>query len=217
MATRLSQLTIMQEQNTETEPVTENEEVLENEKVEENSEESEDAQESISEDPSGVEAELANLKDSLLREKAEFANYRKRTAAEKVQISKYATGSLLEKLLPALDSMEQLLSSKEAASGQGNLDQFFQGAELIQKQLLQTFQDEGLELLNPVGEEFDPSCMEALGMGESPEVTVDTVNQVYQKGYKIDQKIIRPARVFVQKPASTGESQDDNNEKENSN
>ena len=147
MAIRLSQLYIMQEQNTETEPVTENEEVLEKEKVEENSEESQDPQESSSEDPAGVEAELANLKDSLLREKAEFANYRKRTAAEKVQISKYATGSLLEKLLPALDSMEQLLSSKEAASGQGSLDQFFQGPNLSKNSYYKHFKMKGSSYL----------------------------------------------------------------------
>jgi molecular chaperone GrpE len=207
----------MQEQKFETQSETDKKPELNREDAEQGSENEEVSEELTNNENSDIETELASLKDSLLREKAEFANYRKRTAAEKVQISKYATGSLLEKLLPALDSMEQLLSSKDAAANQGNLEQFYQGAELIQKQLLQSFQDEGLELLNPVGEEFDPAIMEALGMGESPEVTVETVNQVYQKGYKIDQKIIRPARVFVQKPVSTEEPSEYNEETENSN
>lgn len=207
----------MQEQKFETQSETDKKAELNREDAEHGLENEEVSEELTNNENSDIETELASLKDSLLREKAEFANYRKRTAAEKVQISKYATGSLLEKLLPALDSMEQLLSSKDAAANQGNLEQFYQGAELIQKQLLQSFQDEGLELLNPVGEEFDPAIMEALGMGESPEVTVETVNQVYQKGYKIDQKIIRPARVFVQKPVPTEEPSEYNEETENSN
>lgn len=163
-------------------------------------------------DQSELNAEIASLKDALLREKAEFSNYRKRTASEKVQISKYAAGSLLEKLLPSLDSIEQLLSAKEAAVNSGNLDQFFEGAVLIQKQILQTFQDEGLELLDPTGDEFDPNLMEAIGMQESPDVQVETVQKVYQKGYRIDQKLIRPARVFVHKPTAQAVEKDESPE-----
>lgn len=145
--------------------------------------------------------ELEEAKQSLLRERAEFSNYRKRTQGEKDGIRSQATVQLLSDLLPVFDSFEQLASSHDS-SGDEKLKPFIDGVALIQKQMWSVFSEKGVQEVHPLGEEFDPNKMEALSVQESEDVDKESVTQVFQKGYLLGDKVIRPARVMLARPAA---------------
>ena len=174
----------------------------------------EDPSEDPSEDIDELTREVSKLKDDLLRERAEFINYRKRVVQEKVDMESFLMVRVVESMLPVLDAFDQLFSSAagpESAKekSEKNLDNFIEGAKLIQKQLVDVFQKYGVEEFNPRGGPFDPGSMEALHSKESDKVSSDTVSQVYQKGYKINERLIRAARVAVLKPLKTGGGKND--------
>ncbi|GEM_PF-766415 len=145
-----------------------------------------------------LENDINSLKNYLSRERADFTNYKKRTLTEKEELKYFISGNLLSSLLPAMDSFDQLFSQNK--NQENSLDKFIEGVKMIQRQIISTFQEYGLETIDPAGEEFNPSSMEALNMTESGDVEKETVTGVFQKGYKIKDKIIRPARVMVAKP-----------------
>lgn len=168
----------------------------------------EETENSVSENADQKLEEISKLADSykndLLRERAEFTNFRKRVVQEKAQLTEAVAGQLLNQLLPALDSFDQFFSSSEKkAQEDSGLRTVLDGVKLIHKQILSVFTDSGVEEYNPVGEEFDPSAMEALSMTESDKVDKECVSQVFQKGYRIQGKVIRPARVVVTRPAQS--------------
>ncbi len=145
-----------------------------------------------------LENDVHTLKSYLSRERADFTNYKKRTLTEKEELKYFISGNLLSALLPAMDSFDQLFSQNK--NQENSLDKFIEGVKMIQRQIISTFQEYGLETIDPAGEEFNPSSMEALNVTESGDVEKETVTGVFQKGYKIKDKIIRPARVMVSKP-----------------
>lgn len=147
-----------------------------------------------------LKEQVSELKDSILRERAEFANYRKRVSKEKLDIEKMTAGKIVEEMLPALDSFDQILSTD---GSQANIENYKEGVVLIRKQLWAVFEKFGVEEFNPEGEEFDPNTMEALSMVENPEVEKETVQQVFQKGYRAGSKMLRAARVVVARPVSS--------------
>ncbi len=156
--------------------------------------------------------QVNNFKNDLQRERAEFINYRKRVVQEKFEMEGSIMAKIVDTMLPALDAFDQLLSSFEENSEE-NLDNFLRGAELIQKQLIGAFQKYGVEEFNPKSDQFDPGSMEALHSQESDEVSTDMVSEVYQKGYKINGRLIRAARVSVLKPKKrTSEEKEKKNE-----
>lgn len=154
-----------------------------------------------------------SYKNDLLRERAEFTNFRKRVVLEKAQLSEAVSGKILSQLLPALDSFDLFFSSSEKkAETDTALKSVLDGAKLIHRQILSVFTDAGVEEYNPLGEEFDPSSQEALSMIESETAEKETVSQVFQKGYRIQGKVVRPARVVVTRPASAKiQSNEENN------
>ncbi|MBX3724268.1 MAG: nucleotide exchange factor GrpE [Turneriella sp.] len=147
-----------------------------------------------------LKRQIANLTGDLQRERAEFSNFRKRAQTEKAQQAAQSSARLLTDLLPALDALDQFFSvyGPKAEADQG-LKAIVDGVGLVQKQISRVFTEAGVEEFNPVGEEFNPSMMEALSMLEG-DVDKDTVAQVFQKGYRIDGRVIRAARVVVTKP-----------------
>lgn len=147
-----------------------------------------------------LKKQIANLTGDLQRERAEFSNFRKRAQTEKAQQAAQSSARLLTDLLPALDALDQFFSvyGPKAEADQG-LKAIVDGVGLVQKQISRVFTEAGVEEFNPVGEEFNPSMMEALSMLEG-DVDKDTVAQVFQKGYRIDGRVIRAARVVVTKP-----------------
>lgn len=202
--------------NTETKNEETPEELKAEQEIEENNPEQQanEPQENVAEiadtnssgnDPQADSLTRENLKlnDLIMRERAEFANYKKRTSQEMLQMEGKIAGKVLHDMLPAFDAFDQLISS--SFSGEANVESFMQGSKLIRKQLWQIFEDLGIEEINPEKEGFDPQIMEALSFKESDEVESETVTEVYQKGYKFKDKIIRPARVAVSKPAAKKE------------
>lgn len=159
-----------------------------------------------------LKEEIESLKNNLQRERAEFANFRKRTMQERLSLSGMEAGKLLTALLPALDSFDSLLAAEA-----GSLQNFIEGTELIRKQILSVFAEKGVQEFEPQGQEFDPEKMEALSVQESDEVSKEVVSQVFQKGYLLDGKVLRAARVVVARPVektTAKESEDNENNQE---
>ncbi len=129
----------------------------------------------------------------LQRLKAEFDNYRKRTQKEKEDAAKYASESIIISLLPVLDNFERAVESSQAST---DFDALSQGVKMIQKQLLRVLEDEGLKIIEAVGQEFDPNLHDALLREETGDKD-NIVLAELQKGYFLKDKVIRPSKVKV--------------------
>ncbi len=135
--------------------------------------------------------EAAKLREAMLRLKAEMDNREKRLEREMIKTRKFAVERLVGDLIPVLDSMDQALASAEGAGTEG--------LQLTRKQALQVLAGHGLEVLDPLGERFDPTWHEAIATQPSESDADDTVLQVLQKGYRLNERLVRPARVIVAK------------------
>ena len=163
------------------------------EKVEETAQEPEqEAKEPTAEEK--LTEELKAEKDKYLRLCAEYDNYRKRISAEKLQIYDDATARAIKELLPLADSMTNALSQFE---GKDVPEEFKKGMELIAQQLSQCFEKLKVEPFCEIGDAFDPELHNAVSMTEDESLPQNSVAAVYQKGYKIGDKIIRHAMVVV--------------------
>ena len=130
----------------------------------------------------------------MLRMRADMENREKRMEREMAKTRKFALESLMRDLIPVLDSMDQALAASTAsASG----DAVREGLELTMKQALKVLDEHGLEVLDPVGQSFDPSWHEAVATQPSGDAPADSVLQVLQKGYRLNERLVRPARVIV--------------------
>ncbi|MCW9028925.1 MAG: nucleotide exchange factor GrpE [Kangiella sp.] len=138
--------------------------------------------------------EAAENKDLALRTKAEAENIRRRAENDVVSARKYAIEKFAVELLAVVDSIEQGLQLK-AESEESKAIQ--DGMELTLKMTLSTLEKFGVEQLNPLEEVFDPQLHEAMTMVPSPEHESNTVIDVFQKGYTLNGRLIRPARVVV--------------------
>ena len=141
-----------------------------------------------------LKAELAAANDRNLRLMAEFDNFRRRSAREQLEIIETANGKLLEKLSEVLDNFERAFAAENKAK---DLETFEKGMQMIHDQFAKVLTDAGLEQLDPTGEEFDPNCHEALMQQPSEEVPENHVVTVFMKGYKLKNKILKPAKVIV--------------------
>lgn len=141
-----------------------------------------------------LKAELAAANDRNLRLMAEFDNFRRRSAREQLDIIETANGKLLEKLSEVLDNFERAFSAENKAK---DLETFEKGMQMIHDQFAKVLSDAGLEQLDPTGQEFDPNCHEALMQQPSEEIPENHVVTVFMKGYKLKNKILKPAKVIV--------------------
>lgn len=141
-------------------------------------------------------AELAMCKDAALRARADLDNYRKRVAREKEDAIRYANNSLLESLLPILDNFELGLEAAKNSSDAGGI---IQGLEMVRKQLEDFLRDHGVEIVDAVGDRFDPHLHEAVAHEPSMGVADGTVVRQLRKGFKLKDRLIRPASVVVSK------------------
>ncbi|MDI9471305.1 MAG: nucleotide exchange factor GrpE [Bacillota bacterium] len=140
--------------------------------------------------------ELEALKDKHLRLQAEYQNYRSRTQKEKEALLSYANEKLLLHLLPVLDNFARAKSIMGQIEGG---EAFTEGIELIERSLDEFVKKESLEPLEAVGEAFDPNMHHAVLMEEAEGTPEGIVLEVLQTGYKLRDKIIRPAMVKVSK------------------
>jgi molecular chaperone GrpE len=138
--------------------------------------------------------------DKYLRLFAEFENYRTRSAKEQLEIINTANGKLLARLSEVKDNFERAFAEENKT---GDLAAFEKGMKLIQEQFSKILSDFGLEIIDPVGEPFDPNLHEALMNQASETIPEGTIIQVFQKGYKIKNKLLKVAKVIVSsgKPA----------------
>jgi molecular chaperone GrpE len=138
-----------------------------------------------------LRAERESLIDRLARLQAEFENSRKRAAKEQQEFKDYAAADAIKGLLPALDSFERALQTSTEKSDLRN------GVELIYKQLLDALQKLGLRPVPAKGEPFDPRVHEAIEMVDTNEVEDHHVLDELQRGYKLKDRLLRPAMVRV--------------------
>jgi len=139
-----------------------------------------------------LERERDEYLDSLQRLKAEFDNYRKRTAREQESFTAWASEKLLKELLPVLDDLERALEAAEEHE-EAKLEE---GVRLVHRSLLDALQKQGLELIETSGA-FDPHVHEALLTQPAGDAEPGSVLQVLQKGYRLGDRVLRPARVVV--------------------
>ena len=145
-----------------------------------------------------LEKENADLKDQLLRRAADFDNYRKRMMKEKQDTYDYANAGLLADLLDSLDNFDRTIdAAKDAKDAKSIAD----GIKMINKALVKMLEDKyGLTGYGKEGDEFNPDEHEAIGRMEDEKAKKETLAQVYLKGYKLKDKVIRHAKVMVKVP-----------------
>ncbi len=139
-----------------------------------------------------VKAERDTLLDRLARSQAEFDNARKRAAREQQEFREYALADALKALLPILDSFERALKV-----GAGEQSEFHSGVELIYKQLQDALAKLGLRAVPAKGKPFDPHVHEAIEMVDTTDVPDHEVIEELQHGYKLKERLLRPAMVRV--------------------
>lgn len=154
-----------------------------------------------------LENQNAELKDKYMRAMAETENIRKRAAKEKIDIIKRANKDLLLSLLNFMDNFERAIKA-----GENNPDiqnsEYYKGIELIHKQFIDFIHDNGVEEIECLGGEFDPNMHEALTMVEIPDCENEKIVEVYAKGYKLNDELLRTAKVIVGKPIKTTETKE---------
>jgi len=137
--------------------------------------------------------------DLYVRSQAEMDNMKKRFQKEKQDLIKFSNESLVKQLLPVMDNLEKAISHSQ---DENSHDALKEGVELTLKVLTDTLEKAGMEEVKAVGELFDPNCHEAISEQEDDSVEPKTVLQELQKGYFLNQRLIRPAMVIVSKNAA---------------
>jgi molecular chaperone GrpE len=137
----------------------------------------------------------------LLRSTADFDNYKKRAQREREEAIKFANESLMKKLVPVLDNFEMALAAGQTQAA--NAQSLSTGVSMIQQQLKNALTESGLEEVDAAGKKFDPNFHEAVSQQESADLPEGQVVQQLRKGYKLRDRLIRPATVIVSaKPAA---------------
>ncbi|MCR5761458.1 MAG: nucleotide exchange factor GrpE [Sphaerochaetaceae bacterium] len=186
---------------------TEKEEIKETtETVEENKEEQEteaqnpveDELESLRGKVKELEEQASQAKDQMLRHQAEVENFRKRLVREREDAVKFANTKLIEEILQFLDNLER---AEAAARQGGDAVALADGVAMTRDQLLSALDKNwGLKAIESVGQEFDPECHEACMAAVDESLEHETVLEEFQKGYKLHDRVIRPAKVKIGKP-----------------
>lgn len=142
-----------------------------------------------------TQAQLKDQQDAVLRAKAEEQNVRRRAEGDIDKARKYALKKFAGELLPVIDNLERALESgdKENEAAKALLE----GVELTLQTFMSTVEKFGLTVINPVGEAFNPELHQAIGMQASPDHESNTVMIVMQKGYSLNEQVLRPAMVMV--------------------
>ena len=139
--------------------------------------------------------ERATLYDQLLRRQAEFENYRRRVDRERGETYTRARAEVLLELLPVIDNFERALASLENSGG--DAESLRHGVELIHKQFKDALTKFGLEPVESVGQTFDPHVHEAVTIEPTDKHKENTIIEEFQRGYKLGEKLLRPAKVKV--------------------
>lgn len=166
------------------------------ETVEETVTEDNDSAEVLEEETelSKAKKELEAQKDKYLRLMAEYDNFRKRSAKERIELTGLVKGDTVSEILPIIDNFERALATETAD------DNYKQGVTMIFNQFNEVLKKLGVEVIDPVGKEFDPNESNAVNQVEDENYGENIVCSCFQKGYKIGDKVIRYAMVVVANP-----------------
>lgn len=143
-----------------------------------------------------VEAELAEQRERNLRLLADFDNFRKRAERERDEVRRYALVEPLRELLGVVDNLERALLA------QGSLEDWKRGVEMIGKQVQELLRRFQVQEVPAAGQPFDPAVHEAVARSEDPQTDVARVIEVYQRGYRLHERLLRPAMVKVAVPVA---------------
>ena len=138
--------------------------------------------------------ERDGLQDRLLRQAAEFDNYRKRTERERRETAQYAAADLLQELLPIIDDFERALQTEAAGA-----ESYRQGLSIIHRGLMELLRKRGVMPIEAVGKDFDPQVHQAVSYEENPERRDGEIVEEFRRGYRLGDKLLRPAMVKVAK------------------
>ena len=165
--------------------------------VNETAEAVENTEETAKQEPSELELlqkENAELKEKLMYLQADYQNYRKRTAKDISDARSYGQAAALEPFLTINDFLDM---AKTASEKSDNIESIRQGLDMIIAQFVRTLDEIGVKKLNAVGEQFDPELHEAVAHEHSDTVAEGLVIKAWNSGYKLGEKLLRPARVIV--------------------
>lgn len=141
-----------------------------------------------------LEKDLAMAKDKMLRLQAEYDNFRKRTQREKAADLKYKSQDLATELLTVVDNFDRALQTKPDAS---SIESFFDGMQMVYRQLIHALNQAGVEEIETEGETFDPNVHQAVMQVEDDQYESQAIVDTLQKGYRLKDRVIRPAMVKV--------------------
>ena len=161
--------------------------------------EAETAQEAVEEEAKEPEvdprdAKIEELQNRLLRLQADFENFRRRTNTEKEQLSTFVTANVVSKFLKVLDNFERAEASAEKGD---NVEAIVEGMKKIRRQFEDVFKDLKVVEIEAQNAKFDPNIHEAVMRGHNPELEDEIVDMVFEKGYKLGDKVIRHSKVRV--------------------
>ena len=165
----------------------------ENQEAEKSSEETSD---NCDDKVKKLEAELEEWKNSYTRKLAEFQNFTKRKENEVAEMRKYASEGIIVKLLDNIDNLERAVDASKESQ---NFDSLIEGVNMILNNLKNLLTEEGVEEIEAAGKEYDPYEHKAMITENKEELDDNVVVQVFQKGYKMKGKVVRPAMVTVNK------------------
>ena len=160
----------------------------------EKAEDAKNAEEAAEPEVDPKDAKIEELQNRLLRLQADFENFRRRTNIEKEQLSTFVTANVVGKFLKVLDNFERAEASAEKGD---NVDAVVDGMKKIRRQFEDTFKDLKVEEIEAQNAKFDPNIHEAVMRGHNPELDDEIVDMVFEKGYKLGDKVIRHSKVRV--------------------
>ncbi|WP_293823598.1 nucleotide exchange factor GrpE [uncultured Phascolarctobacterium sp.] len=157
-------------------------------------EDAKNAEEAAEPEVDPKDAKIEELQNRLLRLQADFENFRRRTNIEKEQLSTFVTANVVGKFLKVLDNFERAEASVEKGD---NVDAVVDGMKKIRRQFEDAFKDLNVEEIEAQNAKFDPNIHEAVMRGHNPELDDEIVDMVFEKGYKLGDKVIRHSKVRV--------------------
>lgn len=146
-----------------------------------------------------LESQQADLTDRLLRAHAEMDNLRKRTEREKTETAKYAITKFAHEIVGISDNFQRAVSAvpAEAAEAEGPIKSLVEGVLMTERAFLQVLERNGVKRIDPKGEPFDPNRHQAVMEEQNPDLPAGSVSKVFQPGYMIEDRVLRPAMVVV--------------------
>jgi molecular chaperone GrpE len=147
-----------------------------------------------------LRGELAALQDRMVRLQADFDNFRRRALKEREEAHRYGHENLVKDLLATVDNLDRAIEHARTSDG-GDFESMLQGLELVQREFLGALANHGVGEVEAGNVAFDPTVHEAMAQREDDSVPANTVIEVFQKGYRLRDRLLRPARVVVSKQA----------------